>query len=169
MAPFDPKKAVAIAAGRDRRALVREVLAALGEPFSNLVSSARRILIHPNLVTHFRQAASTHVEAVRGVIDHVSLLRGDEILIGDAGYHDTKKAFPKYDYPSLERSGNIRLVDLNDDETVESFAYDAELKKRPIGFSRTVAESENAPRAPHPPLHLPRGDRAAVAGLCFSA
>jgi uncharacterized protein (DUF362 family) len=135
-------KIVVLAQGSDRRELVREALTALGDTFITQIKSARQIFVHPNLVSSSKQAACTHVEAVRGVVDHISLARGDEILIGDAGFHDTKKAWKAFDYPSLSRSGNVRFVDLNDDETVESYAYTTEMKKRPLGFSKTVSDAD---------------------------
>ncbi len=133
---------VVIVTGHDRREMVREGLTALGEEFRTRVAAAKQIFIHPNLVSSHRREACTDVEAVRGVLDHISLLRSDRVLIGDAGVRNTKKAFKKLDYLSLERSGNMELVDLNDDETVEAFAYTAAMEKRPIGFSKTVVESD---------------------------
>lgn len=138
----DLSKTAILVTGVDRREMVRSALTHLGGVFQEKVMSAKQIFIHPNLVNYRRQAASTHVEAVRGVLDHISLLREDQILIGDAGYHDTKKAYEAFDYPSLSRSGNIKLVDLNDDQTIQSFAYTSEMTKRPLGFSKTVAEAD---------------------------
>lgn len=137
-----PDKRVVIQTGPDRRELVRMALTSLGEEFTKKVKSAKQIFLHPNLVNYTRPEACTHPEALRGVLDHISLIRGDEVLVGDAGYHDTKKAFEALDYASLERSGHIKLVDLNDDQTIESFAYTAELEQRPIPFSKTVSESD---------------------------
>lgn len=139
---FDDKNTVVLITGHDRREMVREALTVLGDVFAEKIKSAKKIFIHPNLVNYRKQAACTHVEAVRGIVDHIALARGDEILVGDAGYHDTKKAFEAFDYQSLARSGNVRLVDLNDDETIESYAYTADFKKRTVGFSKTVAESD---------------------------
>ncbi len=138
----DHSSKVVIVTGNDRREMARQALLTLGDEFREKIAAVKRIFIHPNLVNHHRQAACAHVEAVRGVLDHISLIRGDQVLIGDAGYHDTKKAFEAFDYTSLARSGNIKLVDLNDDETIESYAYTSGLQKRPIGFSKTVAESD---------------------------
>lgn len=134
--------AVALVAGSNRREMVRKAITLLQEPFRAQVESARSIFVHPNLVTHHRKEAVADVEAVRGVIDHLSLVRGDEVLIGDAGFRDTKQSFETYGYASLSRSGNVRLVDLNDDETVEAYAYTADWQKKPIGFSKTVAQSD---------------------------
>lgn len=142
MNKIDLTKTVVVEKGEDRREMVRTALTKLGSDFTERVKKAKKIFIHPNLVTHFRKAACTDVEAVRGVLDHLSLIRGDEILIGDASYHGTKRAFIKLGYPTLERSGKVKLVDLNDDETVDSYAYTAEMIRRPIPFSKHVAESD---------------------------
>lgn len=138
----EEQKTVVIAAGVDRREMVRSALTMLGDALQEKIHHARRIFVHPNLVSNSKQAASTHVEAVRGVVDHISLVRNDEILVGDAAFHNTKKAFDAFDYASLSRSGNVTLVDLNDDETIESFAYTADMKKRSLPFSKTVAEAD---------------------------
>lgn len=137
----DPAKVVVLVSGSDRRELVRLALTELGEAFTRPVKQAREIFIHPNLVSHGNPKACTSSETVRGVIDHISLLRSDVVTVGDASYHGTKKAFEQLGYETLRRSGNIVLIDLNDDDTVESFAYDANLKKRPVPFSKTVANA----------------------------
>lgn len=136
------KEKVILVKGTDKREMVREALTILGKELKEKVKKARSIFIHPNLVNYNNPNACTHPEAVRGIIDHISLIRGDQILIGDAGYHDTKQAFKVLNYPSLKRSGNIKLIDLNDDKTIQSFAYTRDLKKRPIGFSKTVTRSD---------------------------
>lgn len=136
------EKTVVLVTGTDRRSMVREALTRLGESFEQLIKNSKKIFIHPNLVNWRMQGACTHVEAVRGVLDHVSLVRADKIVVGDAGFHDTNKAFEAFSYDSLARSGNVRLVDLNDDEVIPSWSYTADLKKKPLGFSKTVAESD---------------------------
>ena len=112
------KPRVAVVHGTDRRENVRQAQMLLGEPYLQLIKTARRIFLHPNFVSEKNQLANTHVEAVRAVLDLISLHRADDTLIGDASYHDTKEAWGRFNYESLRRSGNIRFVDLNDDETV---------------------------------------------------
>lgn len=133
---------VVLIEGSDRRELVRQAITKLGDEFVQKVKTAKRIFIHPNLVSDTNQSASTHVDGLRGVLDHISLYSSKQILIGDASFHDTKKAFKTFDYPSLKRSGNIKLIDLNDDKTIPSFAYTSDLQKRELGFSKTVANSD---------------------------
>lgn len=133
---------VIIISGRDTRQMVREALLKLGQDFSRLVAHAQRIFIHPNLVSFARPENCTHPEAVRGLLDHIQMHRADEVPVGDAGVRNTKKAWQKLGFESLQRSANVRLVDLNDDETVETYAYAADMTKRRIGFAKTVAESD---------------------------
>lgn len=133
---------VAIVHGRDRRENIRQAQLLLGDAYIDRLKNARRIFIHPNLVSDKNQLASTHVDAVRAVLDVISLHRGDAVCIGDASYHSTKKAFERFEYASLQRSGNVRLLDLNDDEIVETFSYDKHLRRQPVPASKTVLSSD---------------------------
>lgn len=144
---------VAVVHGRDRRENIRQAQILLGDAYVERIRTAQRIFIHVNLVSDTNQLASTHAEAVRAVLDVVSLHQGGEVQIGDASYHDTKKAFARFDYESLRRSGNIRLLDLNDGETVEGFAYDRQFQKQPVPFSKTVAESDAIILVVPPKMH----------------
>lgn len=133
---------VVIIVGRDTRQMVREALLAFGEEFTQLITQAQRIFIHPNLVSFARPENCTHPEAVRGLLDHIQMHRADEVLVGDAGVRNTKKAFQKLGFDSLQRSANLRLIDLNDDETVDTYAYTSDMQMRSLGFAKTVAESD---------------------------
>ncbi|TSC72862.1 MAG: hypothetical protein G01um101438_261 [Parcubacteria group bacterium Gr01-1014_38] len=153
MASSVPKPRVAVVSGTDRRENIRQAQLLLGDPYVERIKTARQLFIHPNLVSDKNQLASTHVEAVRAVLDIISLHRGDEVLIGDASYHDTKKAFERFGYESLRRSGNARFLDLNDDETVETFAYDRHLARQPMPTSKTVLESDCVVLIVPPKMH----------------
>ncbi len=133
---------VVLVEGHDRRMMVREAIGRLEDGFRSRVEQAGRIFIHPNLVSYHRQTANTDSELVRGVLDHLSLTTDEKVVVGDAGVRPTKTAFERLGYDTLSRSGNVELVDLNEDETVPSYAYTAQMKKKPIGFSRRVAGSD---------------------------
>lgn len=142
MDPRHSKPRVAVVHGTDRRENIRQAQLLLGEPYARLVRTAQRLFVHPNLVSDRDQLASTHVEAVRAILDVISLHRGGEVLVGDASYHNTQKAFARFDYGSLRRSGNVQLLDLNEDETVESWALDRNLRRQPIPMAKTVADAD---------------------------
>lgn len=135
-------KTVVLVTGSEKRAMVREAIGVLGTRFKEKVLASKRILVHPNLVNFHNPSACSSSELIRGVVDHIALHTDQEILVADAGFHNTKEAFEKLDYTSLSRSGNITLFDLNDDETIEAFAYTKDLTKLPIGFSKKIAGAD---------------------------
>lgn len=103
----------------DRRKGVREAVHALGEGWLDKVKAARRILIKVNLVHHELQLASTHVDAVRGLLDELRTYTRADVFVGDASYHGTKAALHNFGYERLmEEYEHVQLVDLNDDEFV---------------------------------------------------
>lgn len=103
----------------DRRRGVREAIHALGEPFLDKLKAAKRILVKVNLVHHEMQLASTHVDAVRGLLDELRTYTRVEIFVGDASYHGTKPALHNFGYDRLpEEYEHVQLVDLNDDDFV---------------------------------------------------
>lgn len=113
-------KEVVITQGEDRRSMICEAVEGLGDAFVEKVKSVNTIFIKPNLVHHERQLASTHVDAVRGLIDAIRPHSRAHIIIGDASYYGTKAAFRHFGYDRLpEEYDNVTLVDLNEDEYVD--------------------------------------------------
>lgn len=110
---------VSLVQNQPRRKAVQQAVHALGDAFLDKLKSANRILIKVNLVHHELQLASTHIDAVRGLLDEIRAYARADVLIGDAGYHGTKAAFANFGYEQLlNEYEHVRLVDLNDDESV---------------------------------------------------
>lgn len=122
---------------------MRKALEALPESVWDKLKVARSVLIKPNLVHHQNQLASTHVDAVRAVIDAVRARSQARIVVGDSSYHGTKPAFRNFGYENLPNEyKNVRLFDLNDDETVPGYFMKRDGSKGEMGFSKTMAESD---------------------------
>ncbi|MBU0645868.1 DUF362 domain-containing protein [Patescibacteria group bacterium] len=134
---------VSVIKGNDRRENVRQALEALPASVWDKLKIARTVLIKPNLVHHQNQLASTHVDAVRAVMDAVRARSQARIVVGDSSYHGTKPAFRNFGYENLPNEyENVRLFDLNDDETVPGYFMKREGSKGEMGFSKTVAEAD---------------------------
>jgi len=142
MESMDKREKVILVTGHDRRQLVRDALMKLKPELDERLTAAKSVFVHPNLVSWRRAQSNTHPDAVRGVLDHIGLITDKLVTVGDAGVRNTAKAFDELKYRTLERSGNIRLLDLNEDETIDSFAYTKNMEKRRIGFSKAVADSD---------------------------
>lgn len=113
-------KNVALIKGENRRKAVKAAVDALGQDFYRRAQQAEYILIKPDLVHHSLQLASTHVDAVRGVLDLLKMYSSAPVIIGDVAQYGTKQAFRNLEYESLvSEYKNVNLVDLSEDEAVE--------------------------------------------------
>ena len=134
---------VSVIHGEDRRENVRRALEALpAEAFAKL-STAKNILIKPNLVHHLNQLASTHADAVRAVLDVIRSKSQAPVVIADASYHGTKPAFRNFGYENLPKEyPSVRLFDLNDDETVPGTYVKRDGSLGEMGIAKTVADAD---------------------------
>jgi uncharacterized protein (DUF362 family) len=107
---------VGLAKGEDRRANVREALERVRDDL--VPRLADRVLIKPNFLSSSNQLASTHVDAVRAVLDFLaaSPTPPAEVLIAEgANEKYSGEAFANFGYTTLpdEYPFPIRLLDLH--------------------------------------------------------
>ncbi|MBU0531699.1 DUF362 domain-containing protein [Patescibacteria group bacterium] len=113
---------VAITKGDYRKDNVSRALELVSGDVTQKLRSARSIMLKPNLVHDREQLASTHVDAVRAVIEFVRAYSQAPIIVGDASYHGTLAAFRAFGYENLIKEyQNVRLEDFNRGEVVEGF------------------------------------------------
>jgi len=113
---------VSIFKGENRRDNIRRALEQLPAVATAKLSTAHLLLIKPNLVHHQNQLASTHIDAVRGVLDFIRARTKALVIVGDASYYGTIAAFRNFGYENLPNEyPGVRLLDLNGDATVPGF------------------------------------------------
>jgi uncharacterized protein (DUF362 family) len=113
------KTRVALIEGCSRRMNAYNALDAVRDVLVPKLAST--VLIKPNFLTSTNQLASTHVDAVRGVIDFLMSVDKppEEIIIAEGGNEAfSGEAFMVFGYRSLneEYDVSIRLVDLNQEK-----------------------------------------------------
>ncbi|MBU1126459.1 MAG: DUF362 domain-containing protein [Patescibacteria group bacterium] len=134
---------VTIETGNNRRPTVAKAVEALGDDFITRCKEAHTILIKVNLVHHEIQIASTHIDAVRGVLDVIRTHSAAKIFVGDASYCGTVAAFRNFGYDRLlEEYDNLELVDLNDDEFVPGYSIKADGTHNPIRRSKIASQAD---------------------------
>lgn len=134
---------VILETGEDRRQVVRKAVDALGDIFIERCKSAETILIKPNLVHHELQLASTHVDAVRAVIDSIRVHSNSLIYIGDASYRGTKAAFRNFGYEQLEKEyDKVSLIDLNDAKVVDGYSIKRDGSHNAIRRSKIALDAD---------------------------
>ncbi len=107
---------VGLARGRDRRENVYQSLELVREDIEAKV--ADQVLLKPNFLSNKNQLASTHPDAIRGVIDFLlsTSTPPKQIIVAEGGNEDfSGETFANFGYPELqnEYSVPIRLVDIN--------------------------------------------------------
>jgi len=111
---------VAVTTGEYRKQNIDQALSLVANDVAEQLRSARSVLIKPNFLHHKFQLASTHVDAVRSVIEFVRKHTNVPIIVGEAGYKGTKAAFRNFGFENLPNEyQGVELKDLNDDDTIQ--------------------------------------------------
>jgi len=107
------------------------------------LSDKKRILIKPNFVSTRRQLASTHVEAVRAVLDWLRPRYDGPITIGEgAAVSETFDGYRNFGYLDLAEEYNVRFVDKNQDEWTPVQVYDRRLCPMAVRVASTTLQSD---------------------------
>ena len=104
---------------------------------------SKPVLVKPNLVSGRTELSATPVAAVRAVLDFLQELGVRKFILGEgtAEGGDTMGALQEFGYMSLKDDYDLEVVDLNQDETIEVVAYDANNKPMKLRVARTVLDS----------------------------
>lgn len=135
---------VALSQGDYRKENVASALRLINGDVAQKLKTAPSIIVKPNLVHHKKELASSHVDAVRAVLDFVREHSRVPVVIGDASYHGTKAAFRNFGYENLPNEYDaVRLMDLNDDDVVPATRIDSRGNAVQInkGLSKIAVES----------------------------
>lgn len=132
---------VALAKGSERKANIAKALHLIANQID--LSKRESILIKPNFVSTHNQAAATHVDAVRAVLEFLREYTSKPITIGEsAALGNTSKGYSNYGYLPLVKEFGVRLIDFDDGEYVEVKAYDRNFKPMSLHLSRVTIESD---------------------------
>ena len=139
----DMKRAarVSLVRGDERYTNVKRAL----ELVSDDIIPGAKILIKPNLTSVSKQLAATHFDAVRATLDFLTERTSSQITIAEGtgtGTAGAMAGFKKYGYLQLQESYNVRFVDLNADEAVETTILNSDLDPIRIRLAKTVVDSD---------------------------
>jgi len=137
--PVAPKATVALVSGDDRAANIRQALDLVAADFAATVKGRQRIVIKPNFVSFRQPAATTHVDAVRAVLETLQPLVGDQLVtIAESNVMEGVK---RHGYDRLLALGNVRFVEIDEDDEVAARVVGAE-GTQIVKLSRTLVESD---------------------------
>jgi uncharacterized protein (DUF362 family) len=108
-----------------------------------VLDGARCVLVKPNIVSVSNQAASTHVDGVRAVLEFVRARYHGRIVVGEGtALSPTREGFRNFGYEALVQEYGIELVDLNGDEVVEVQVRNRQLRPMAVCLARTAVEAD---------------------------
>jgi uncharacterized protein (DUF362 family) len=114
--PVTTRPAVALVKGEDRRKNITAVLTAIDDQIQPLLKRKKYVIIKPNNVSTFRQLASTHVDAIEGILDYLEPRFKGPVVIAESSAGNTMQGFENFKYtrlPAERKAQHITLVDLN--------------------------------------------------------
>jgi uncharacterized protein (DUF362 family) len=107
---------VAVARGEDRRKNVYEALLSIDREIQAGLKRKKYVLIKPNNVSTEIQLASTHVDALSGILDYLAPRFSGPVMIAESSAGDTLLGYDHLGYLPLEnqwKSHQLSLLDLN--------------------------------------------------------
>jgi uncharacterized protein (DUF362 family) len=107
---------VALVQGGDRRKNVTAALERIDDQIRAGLARKKYVVIKPNNVSFDNQLASTHADALRGILDYLEPRFRGPVVIAEAAPGDTLEGFENFKYPQLaaeRRAQQVSLVDLN--------------------------------------------------------
>ncbi len=111
-----PRAKVALVQGDDRRKNVTAALESIDDQIRAGLAGKKCVVIKPNNVSSENQLASTHADALRGILDYLEPRFRGAVVIAEAAAGDTLEGFENFKYPRLtteRRAQQVSLVDLN--------------------------------------------------------
>ncbi len=134
---------VSLVTGDERRRNIVAALDAVADDIGPLLD-VDEVLVKPNLVSSDNPLAVTHADAVRAVLDWLRQRTDVPIAVGEGtALGSTWLAYDAFGYRALSSEyRDVRLVDLNDDETVDLEAFDWRLRRRVLKASRLAVQSD---------------------------
>jgi uncharacterized protein (DUF362 family) len=129
--PIDRRSTVSLVKQEDRRKAVFEALSGIDSELRPALLRKKYVLIKPNLTNTTNQLASTHADALRGILDYLAPRFKGPVVIAESASGDTLTGYENFKYNGLVaeyQSQRVSLIDLNDEAAFEPMAImDADL------------------------------------------
>jgi uncharacterized protein (DUF362 family) len=104
--------------GEDRRKNIFNSLVAIDDQILPALKRKKYVVIKPNLVNLHNQLASTHPDAIAGILDYLEPRFKGPVVIAESSAGDTEVAYENFKYNRLvteHASQKVQLIDLNEE------------------------------------------------------
>ena len=144
--PYAERSKVALIHGEDRRKNVFGALMTIDSEIQAGFARKKYVIIKPNNVSTEKQLASTHSEAINGILDYLAPRFHGPIMIAESSAGDTLEGYDNLNYRHLEkdwRSHQLSLVDLNREAKYQTHALiDFDLHITPVRLAARLLDPD---------------------------
>jgi uncharacterized protein (DUF362 family) len=146
-APAQPgKPVVSLIQGEERRKIIRESLLAIDNQILPVLKKKKYVVIKPNNVSTRNQLASTHADALRGILDYLEPRFKGPVYIAESSAGETMQGYEEFKYPlvaSEHRSQKVKLVDLNEEALYKTIPLiDFDLHAIPVRLAARLMDPD---------------------------
>ncbi len=144
--PYTQRSNVALVRGENRRKNVLEALTSIDAEVKLGLQRKKYVLIKPNLVSAEKDLASTHVDAINGILDYLASRFRGPVMIAESSAEDTLDAYHGFGYTKVQkerRSQQLSLVDLNREAKYEMHTLiDYDLHLAPVRLAARLFDPD---------------------------
>ena len=145
--PGAPQQApVAVVRGENRRANICEALRLIDREIQAKLRGKKCVIIKPNIVNTARQLASTHVDALQGILDYLADRWKGPVFIAESSAGFTLEGYKNFRYEEAVRDHKgmkVELVDLNEEGEYEVLhVLNGDLHIQPVRLAKRLCDPE---------------------------
>jgi uncharacterized protein (DUF362 family) len=114
--PPPPKSVVSLVKGNSRRKNVAAALTQIDGQILPVLKTKKYAVIKVNNVSTTNQLASSHVDAIHGILDYLAPRFKGQVIVAESSAGDTLQGFEEFGYAATvkeHRAQNVKLIDLN--------------------------------------------------------
>ncbi len=141
-----PRSVVSLVSGESRRKIVAESLQAIQDRILPELSRKKHVIIKPNIVSTVNQLASTHVDALQGILDFLAPVFKGPIIIAESSAGYTLQGFDHFKYNEAiteHSSQKVSLLDLNEQGRYETtLIMNADLHPVPVRLAAPLLDPD---------------------------
>lgn len=137
--------AVSVVRGVTRRQATHDALVGIDREMVQGLKHKKSVLIKVNFTATTNQLASTHRDAVAGILDYLGPRFKGPVAIGEAASNDTMAGFDNFNYSELVtdfKSQKVSLVDFNQEKYALMQSIDANIHPTPVRIASRLVDSD---------------------------
>lgn len=137
---------VSISNGSGRRQNICEALVAIEDQILPVLKTRKHVIIKPNIVSTRNQLASTHVDALHGILDFLAPRFKGPVIIAESSAGYTTEGYENFGYRGVvseHKPRDVSLVDLNEEgKYVTHSILNGDLHMVPVRLAARLADPE---------------------------